>query len=592
MIQNGKTFEGKDQVGVIPNLTAVLAAVAVVISLTARIEPASSADWKNHVDGCFSTGTNWTGGASPAVNAEIAVFNKNAERPYTVTFNEDMTGIGLTVGNDKVCFDLGGHTYGVQETIIGLPGGAPSELSLSNGTLSGLGVCDLTVGATEGSVGTLNVGAGATVSVSIYDTVAPSRSQLSRICIGDAGVGNLNITGGGSVEAKTNIYIGKSATGVGNVTVSGTGSTLISRRFHLGVMSSGASTLRVLDGATVKANCQFDMARKSGSNGSILIDGNGSSISVAGHFYFGTGGKGSMAVRNGGSFHAGYGFYMGGLDKGKGGTATLEVGVAGAGTVTVTKYAYLGGIHKGETGEAHVTIGREGLIDFRYYLRVWPKSSITVNGGRIKLGQHRHVGFDLRGTLKGNCCIEPSTLAFPSRFYRLYNTGTIRPGDGSAGTITLKGGELFLTNTKNDWGKTHSGTLEFQFDSSAHDSIILPDSSRFADLDRGNLAYSLLSGSDFKPLSSGFIDFLIAREITGTAGSDNMASLLASVAPGLTYAYGVEILGSDDYDGKYEGYSALRLGYVPEPGSTVGLICCVGGILAIVRRCRRKGVRK
>lgn len=175
--------------------------------------------------------------------------------------------------------------------ILGAGFSGQGSLTIADG--KGVASTSAYLGYQSGATGTANVsGAGTTWSVG------------TELYVGSAGTGNLNVTDGAKVTAKTSV-ISK-----GKVTVAGVGSTLSSSgAVTVGSYYAGVAELQVLAGGTVVSADSLPgsifgsgMGTYYGSYGKATIDGVGSSWTHAGLLGVGggTGGDGSLTISNGG----------------------------------------------------------------------------------------------------------------------------------------------------------------------------------------------------------------------------------------------------------------------------------------------------
>ncbi|MBW1800712.1 MAG: hypothetical protein JRJ85_08275, partial [Deltaproteobacteria bacterium] len=147
------------------------------------------------------------------------------------------------------------------------------------------------LGANPGAFGTVSVnGAGSTWSSSSY------------LYVGDSGTGTLNVLNGGQVSTLSAAYVGDASGSDGTVTVDGAGSTWTSPS-SLVVGKYGTGTLTVQNGGRV-SNTYGDVGRHSGADGTVTVDGTGSLWDNSGSVYVGgnstaTGGTGVLNIRNG-----------------------------------------------------------------------------------------------------------------------------------------------------------------------------------------------------------------------------------------------------------------------------------------------------
>ncbi|MBU4201164.1 MAG: hypothetical protein KJ919_14735, partial [Verrucomicrobia bacterium] len=502
--------------------------------------------WTNAVDGDFSVGANWTDGTAPG-NTDGANFNKNAGSPYTVTFDVAVTNTTFRVRKDQVAFNLNGLTYRAlsNNASIGTSSGDNGWLSLSNGTV--IITYAFNLGEASGATGTLVVANGPV----IIQTLGEVSGEPNWVHVGYAGYGRLIVTNG-SVLAITNksLFIGNYvASGEGHVVVSGSGSVLRAPGLFVGHgTSSKTSTLEVLDGGFMDIFGTGNF----GVYDQVIVDGTNSRLRSASNCTWrGPGAGADVRVRNGGRFEFyNFGFTLGAdnqlgrFEVTDGGSAYLS-GSGGDGIM-------LGGYVGGPSGPGgFMTIGTNSTVTCGFAkLLVWSNSTVTLNSGNLQVSA---ADSDLRGTLSGS-----GMIGSTSTVRTINSTGRLVPGgSNSAGTLIVTNANLVFTNSA---ASTTNGMLFLEFSESAHDMVILPGISRSINLNRARVSYSLISGTSFRPLTPGFMDFLIATNITGAVFSDNMTNLLSAVtSPFVQYTYGIVTVGAADYGGLYSGYQALRL---------------------------------
>ena len=141
---------------------------------------------------------------------------------------------------------------------------------------------DATIGSQAGSSGT------ATVSGTSSDGTASSLSVTGDLNVGDAGTGKLIVESGADVAVTGDTYLGNQTGSSGSATVTGTssGSTAsglsVAGDFYVG--SEGTGTLIVSSGAAVEAdkgNGTITLAEKSGSTGTVAIGANSGETATA-----------------------------------------------------------------------------------------------------------------------------------------------------------------------------------------------------------------------------------------------------------------------------------------------------------------------
>ena len=110
--------------------------------------------------------------------------------PYTVSFTADATNTRLVVEDDRVIFDLNGHTYNTTSVLgadIGTVSGSSGGLTVTDGTLSLALGSDLAIGAD--SSGFLTVSTGGRVIGNPF------------LFVGGSGAGTLTVQNGGELLA-------------------------------------------------------------------------------------------------------------------------------------------------------------------------------------------------------------------------------------------------------------------------------------------------------------------------------------------------------------------------------------------------------
>lgn len=308
------------------------------------------------------------GSGSLTVNAGAVHF----VGPFTNVNSNQAINVGRIQGNGTVLVQNGGIIDGVNAILIGRDGstgtmtvtGAGSKVTtIATGTLGGgvnagfvsSAALQATLGPT--STGILNVTnggeiditldangtflqagrRGATGTINITGTnskivMAGSNAGLSSvIAIGRNSTGTMNITNGGALIVNdttpglgyTGLSIGGSraqvstgeTAGTGTVVVSGAGSKIDFQGAHgtieVGYSSTGSLTVNA--GGVVNAQGAV-VGRNAGANGNLVVDGAGSQLNLAGN-------DGPIVVSGNQVLNGG---------------ARLNVGLAGAGTVTVS----------------------------------------------------------------------------------------------------------------------------------------------------------------------------------------------------------------------------------------------------------------
>lgn len=282
-----------------------------------------------------ATGDATDGGAA----GPSAVYVNNAATVDNGTINAQGN---IVVGNGNAAGTVVGHVGGI--------------LNISNN--SQITAEALVIGATYGDEGRVTIdGAGTVFDVDAQGAVGNRSGALT---VGDGGVGNLTVSDGAALQVSANAGIAVQSTGSGIMFVQGQGSTVdIAQVLQVGIEGNGA--LQISDGGTVTANLLFvgsllDEDNNINGHGTITITGDDSSLTVAdGGTYIGYEGFGEVAVEDGGTLTAGDGEFILGEDMGSQGTLSID----GAGSTL----DYDGDIVVGRGGEGNLIFGNEALYE-------------------------------------------------------------------------------------------------------------------------------------------------------------------------------------------------------------------------------------
>ncbi|MAM09146.1 MAG: hypothetical protein CML23_01515 [Rhizobiaceae bacterium] len=236
-----------------------------------------------------------------------------------------------------------------------------------SGAMSGK---DMVLGANDVARGTVNLsGSGSKLALT------------GALTVGSEGTGILNLSGGGTVEAVSGV-IGAAAGGSGTVAVSGAGTTWTNTAGVLAIGDRGDGILTLADSANVIAHDRVDIARESGSTGTLNIGAAaGEAATTAGTLQTGAivfgAGDGSVVFNH--------------TDK----DYTFAPDISGAGgvevysgtTILTGTNTYTGGTRiEGGTLRAGAPLG---FADNTAY---------TVNGGTLDLNGHDLTMSELSGT--------------------------------------------------------------------------------------------------------------------------------------------------------------------------------------------------
>ncbi len=259
-----------------------------------------------------------------------------------------------------------------------------------DGVGSRLDINQLTVGWR--GTGTLNVQSGGSVSSSsavlgsqygssgtmTVDGVGSSLNS-NGLTVGGDGTGTLTIQNGGSVSSgSVNINDGVfSSTSNGTVTVDGAGSSLDSNELVVGFWGPG--TLAIQNGGSVSSNTAY--IGLLGGPGAVTVDGVGSSLD-SNELVVGGYGTGTLTIENGGSVSSSLAAI--GISDISGGTVTVD----GAGSAwTNSGDLYIGDANSaGGTGTGTLTVENGGTVAVAGTVKVWGTGSVELLGSDIEAG--------------------------------------------------------------------------------------------------------------------------------------------------------------------------------------------------------------
>ena len=241
--------------------------------------------------------------------------------------------------------------------------------------------------------------------------------------IGWTGHGTMRLEDGATATLQQDVTLGKNSYTTGQLTLAGTGTTVTSDRLYIG--EAGSGTLEILDGARyrVTGTSKAYLGWTAGSQGTMTIDGSGSSL-TADLLVAGWNGTGSMTFSDGG-------------------TATIATDVIlgqggpGSGTATVT------GAGSGFTADRlYVGIDGDGALFIRDGGRVSTRGTNKVyfgnNAPSTGQGEVSGAGSELvTGELNIGWNGTGSLLIDDSGFVSSTNAVSVGYANGSSGRLTL-----------------------------------------------------------------------------------------------------------------------------------------------------------
>ncbi|MDP6637397.1 MAG: PEP-CTERM sorting domain-containing protein [Phycisphaerae bacterium] len=438
---------------------------------------AGSADGTATVDGAGSTWTNsgdlYIGGSSHSAGGtgELTVVNGGSVSNTNVwigyarssdgTVTVDGDGSSLTNSRYLIVGYSGtgelnvvsGGSVSTRYGRIGSASGADGTVTVDGDGSSWTNSDDLGIG--DGGTGQLNVVSGGSVSNThgyigafsdlgstvTVDGDGSSWTNSRGLVVGYSGTGELNVVSGGSVS-NTDGYIGSGylvLMGDGTVTVDGAGSTWTNSR-HLYVGYVGTGQLNVLNGGSV-SNTEgrigfYNIFETTVSDGTVTVDGDGSSWTNSSYLYVGSDSTGELNVLNGGSVSNTFGC-IGFFDRFEITASDGTVTVDGAGSSwTNSSYLYVG---DGGRAELNVVSGgsvsnTDGYIGYATGL----EGNATVDGDGSSWANSSSLTVGKGGTGELNVVSGGSVS----------NTeGYIGYESGSDGTVTVDGAGSLWTNS-------------------------------------------------------------------------------------------------------------------------------------------------
>lgn len=326
---------------------------------------------------------------------------------------------------------------GVRDNIlqVGDNAGGNGHLQIqSGGTFTGrLGL----IGDDAGTVGAVTIdGANSSLNFVGRDTVDNSRASIT---VGDDGVGTVDITNGGTLRVNGATVPGRasvvniggglfSADGVGDgtVNVDGAGSQLLHESDGLAfvrVGNKGVGRLNVTNGGDVIVSdldklARFEVGLGVDADGTVTVDGAGSSVSAGVDTRIGVAGDGTLNIRNGGAFDSARMFMGSNLG------STGQVSVDGAGSTL----DLLGTDEFGNGPVAIVGLGGTATMD-------------VTDGATVNIDTNGEI---VTGTLNGGFLVGGTSSA-PT------GNGTLNV-DGAGSTLNVKNATASMQVGRNGTG--------------------------------------------------------------------------------------------------------------------------------------------
>jgi T5SS/PEP-CTERM-associated repeat protein len=281
-----------------PRVFVVSIAIYALVGLPAHTV-ASTIEWLGPdpaaevYTGEFDQASNWDPSQVPG-ETDPAIFDRGASDFYTVTFASDQQSKHFIVRNDRLKLELGGKTYSqTHETQLGINAGDTGSVWIQNGTLS--------------TGGAVRIGHNADTSGELTLLNAQVQSEYTQV--GHRGDGLLSVLLGSKVTSSA-ITLGVSSTSTGTVQVNGPGSSLRSTStrgvgLDLGVLG-GEGQLNVTGGASIQVESETRIG-----NGVANVQGLDTQFTTESLYIGGGGGQGQLNVFNQAAFQSNTGIYIG-----------------------------------------------------------------------------------------------------------------------------------------------------------------------------------------------------------------------------------------------------------------------------------------
>ena len=430
-------------------------------------------------NGDGSLGEATVSGVGSTLNSDglIVGWSGSGAGTLTISNNAVVTNINreLSVGRDHantsgiVTINTGG-TLNTVEARIGHNG--IGIVNINGGNFHGTSGWAF-VGTEATSHGTVNMSGASTATFSdqllvghnggqgVYNQTGGTTTVASEFNLGrTGGNGTLNLSGG-TFNVNGWTTAGKDG-GSGTGTINITNGALFNHPQHggdllLGWTNGSTGKLNVNTGGRMVYNWWFRVGVDPGSQGDVVVDGPGSSISVdTGRVYIGEKSRGTLTISNGGSFtHTNADeFNVGGEHDSaapEGGDGTVTVTGAGS-TLSVNSFIRVGLRNTGAdpgVGVMNVTTG--GLVSSGGWIGIGHEGgdgTLNLGGGTLTAGSEFYVGIDDNGrarTTTGRANITAGTISAGTTVWigRNGGNGTVTISGAAAASLTSSS-EMFI----------------------------------------------------------------------------------------------------------------------------------------------------
>jgi outer membrane autotransporter protein len=403
-------------------------------------------------------------------------------------------------------------------SIGGWAGGGTGETG--NGTLTIASGGKVFSGIETSDGGTLGaaVGFGTNSTGIVLVTGANSEWDVAqRLDLGysDGSAGTVTVKAGGELSVDGDIIrIARTASSSGTLTFDGTGGSP-SLTFSsdgsemLLVGDAGTGTLNVQSGAVIRNAGSLVVGNLAGSNGTVMVTGQGSILNVPGDVMVGENGTGTLRVSNGAKF-----------DAGSNGSGVLTIGdeatgtavVDGAGTVMTAENELVVGLG---AGHGTLTVSGGALVTAKDVAAgtLGATGTIDITGSSSKLS----ISDDLRiaAGSTGQLTVEQGAIVTDAQDLLISQTG------GANGTLTLTGAGTSVTMGGNAMiGVAGPATVSL-----SNGAALTTNMATLASQAGSSATVTLDSGSNWQNPGNFFVGGAGAATVTISGGSTLTAGL-------------------------------------------------------------------
>ncbi len=291
--------------------------------------------------------------------------------------------------------------------------------------------------------------------------------------VGYFGSGSMSIAEGISI-ASTDGYIGYKANSVGSAVVDGIGSSW-ENSGSLYVGRYGSGSLSITNDSHVTTSYYGNIGYKAGSQGSVIVDGVGSSLESSRDLYVGNEGSGSLSITNGGNVTDDDGNI--GYSSGSVGSAVVDgvgsswrnshsiyIGRYGSGSLSIVNGGYVRsyrgciGEFSGSQGSVIVDgIGSSWENSYSLYVGKDGSGSLSIiNGGHVR-SNRSYIGYN--SISQGSVIVDGVGSSWESchdLFVGRYGIGSLSITNGS---IVIVDQELEISTNTNSFVEISTGGM-------------------------------------------------------------------------------------------------------------------------------------